>query len=360
MSEISLHPKSTSSFSGPFAGAAAVVIPMFKSNRLLAESRHSPVEDVKELQTLINRAFEKTGNSKRIEVNGKFGVETREAIQSFQRAYSIGLDAGDGDTLKLVKVDAHTREKGLYPDGIVGPRTAAVLSLIVGEGLEKHVPRFSEFKSSITGGVWDIGQVRSSAQWVASDAPIPASVRKGLAALTDDEIAVYTNIARKHNVEPQWLFAVGILESGLQPNVKNHAGSSAVGVLQFTQKTIDNLNHNRDLVSQVGHLTRSKILQMSLIEQAPIVDAYLSGVLQGRPVNNATDLYLSVLWPRAMGRDDNYVLFSKHENSKAFRQNNSFETNGDGAVTVGEVSRKVNRALASLNHPAKNRTDVDG
>ena len=76
------------------------------------------------------------------------------------------------------------------------------------------------------------------------------------------------------------------------------------------------------------------------------VEKYLSnkGVRRG---GNLSDLYMAVLFPAAVGKPDNFVLFGNGAMSgytgRAYDQNRGLDRNGDGSVTKAEAAAKVLR-----------------
>jgi hypothetical protein len=60
-------------------------------------------------------------------------------------------------------------------------------------------------------------------------------------------------------------------------------------------------------------------------------------------LKDLNDLYMAILWPRAIGRPSSYVLFA--EGSREYRQNKGLDVNTDGVVTKVEAANKVQQHL---------------
>lgn len=114
----------------------------------------------------------------------------------------------------------------------------------------------------------------------------------------------------------------------------------AVGLIQFTQVAIDDLNKNYGL-----NLTKEKILRMSAVEQLDIAEKYLklSKKYAGFSANeklSSTDLYAITFLP---GRAKNEVLCRKGEGNSYYESNSAFDYNGDGKITRSELAQRMER-----------------
>ena len=65
-------------------------------------------------------------------------------------------------------------------------------------------------------------------------------------------------------------------------------------------------------------------------------------------LNDIDDVYMVILWPRAVGQPDTYVLFSKDdpEHPQYYTQNAGLDLNHDGKVTKHEAAKPVRKRLA--------------
>ncbi len=50
---------------------------------------------------------------------------------------------------------------------------------------------------------------------------------------------------------------------------------------------------------------------------------------------------MAILWPRAVGKPDDYVLFDRAQQPTAFRQNSGLDLDRNGKVTKAECAAKL-------------------
>jgi hypothetical protein len=131
------------------------------------------------------------------------------------------------------------------------------------------------------------------------------------------------------------LMACMAWESGetFRADIKNAAGSGATGLIQFMPSTARGLG-----------TTTAKLSAMSAEDQLRYVYEYFRPYV-GK-LNNLGDLYMAILWPKAVGKPDHFVLFDRSKTPTAFRQNAGLDVNHDGLVTRAECLVKVNGKLA--------------
>ena len=110
-------------------------------------------------------------------------------------------------------------------------------------------------------------------------------------------------------------------------DIKNAAGSGATGLIQFMPSTA------RSLGTTVEALAR-----MAPEDQLNYVWKYF------RPyagkLATLDDVYMAILWPKAVGKSANYVLF-QGPGTIAYRQNAGLDTNRDSKITKAEAAAKV-------------------
>lgn len=123
------------------------------------------------------------------------------------------------------------------------------------------------------------------------------------------------------------LMACMAWESGrsFRADVKNMAGSGATGLIQFMPSTAKSLGTT---VEALGAMTAE--------DQLNVVWKYFKPY-KGR-LHNLADVYMTILWPAAVGKPDDYALFT---GGIAYRQNAGLDTDKDGRVTKIEAARKV-------------------
>ena len=133
-------------------------------------------------------------------------------------------------------------------------------------------------------------------------------------------------LAQKYNVSVQDLYAVMSFETGgtFDPTQENMAGSGATGLIQFMPSTAKGLGTSTEELSK-----------MTRTEQLKYVDKYFSN--KGIEGGNLDDLYMAILFPVAVGKPDNFVLFGEGAiegyRGTAYEQNSGLDLNRDGSIT---------------------------
>ncbi len=135
-------------------------------------------------------------------------------------------------------------------------------------------------------------------------------------------------MARNLNVPPEWIMAVIHSESRFNPKVKNKKGSGARGLIQWMPYVYKRLG--------VSRLPSTAVEQLDLVEQY-----FCERQAEVGAFKNLTDLRLAVLYPSAVRKSKNYILYEKP--SIAYKQNSGLDANKDGKVTVKDVSWKMRR-----------------
>ncbi len=138
-------------------------------------------------------------------------------------------------------------------------------------------------------------------------------------------------VAQKLGVPPEWLMAVMYSESKFDAAVKNHKGSGATGLIQFMPITAGELG-----------ISLSQLAAMDHVKQMDYVYEYLNNVKRRYgSFDSLTDLYLAILYPRALKQDYCYTLYAKP--SKSYRQNSGLDENKDGRVSVSDIDKRMQR-----------------
>lgn len=149
------------------------------------------------------------------------------------------------------------------------------------------------------------------------------------------------SVAERLNIPPEWLMAVMYTESRFNPSVRNHKGSGAVGLIQFMVPALTDLN-SKLKTSYSG----ADIERMDAGSQMELVYEYLNTVSSRHGhFRSLTDLYLGILYPRAMNKNSDYVLFANP--SRKYKMNRGLDENRDGKVTVGDIDRRMQRVFPS-------------
>ncbi|MBS5801938.1 MAG: transglycosylase SLT domain-containing protein [Brachyspira sp.] len=152
--------------------------------------------------------------------------------------------------------------------------------------------------------------------------------------LSPEFISKTKEVANKLNCDWQDLMALMQAESGINPQAWN--GNSAVGLIQFTDYSVADLNRVYGL-----DLTKEKIAQMSGIEQLDLVEKYLtlakSYSFSSSEKLSAGDLYAITFLPGRARRD---VLATRGE---AYYVCNPIDEDNDGVISKRDLETRLNR-----------------
>lgn len=139
--------------------------------------------------------------------------------------------------------------------------------------------------------------------------------------VTSEFLNKVAGICDELDASPDDLMAVMAFESGLS-HTRINASSGATGLIQFMPYTATSL----------GTSTLA-LRNMSAIEQLDYVKKYF--MPYRNRVKTIGDMYMAVLWPAAIGKQDNYALFVR--GTAAYSGNSVLDINRDGRVTKSEA-----------------------
>ncbi|MCA0240200.1 MAG: transglycosylase SLT domain-containing protein [Proteobacteria bacterium] len=148
--------------------------------------------------------------------------------------------------------------------------------------------------------------------------------------------AAVRSMARRLQVQPDWLMACIAFETGatFRPDIRNAAGSGAVGLIQFMPAT----------AAALGTST-ARLEALTAEQQLVYVEQYLRP--WAKRLHDLADVYMAILWPAAIGRADDAVLFRREDprRPKLYIQNAGLDYNRDGVITKAECAARVHRML---------------
>jgi hypothetical protein len=135
--------------------------------------------------------------------------------------------------------------------------------------------------------------------------------------------------------DPDWLMAVMAFETGetFRANIRNYAGSGAVGLIQFMPQTAQALGTSID-----------DLVMMDATTQLQYV--YKFFLPRKRKLRTLEDVYMAVLWPPGIGQASTDIIFHKYDlkTPKRYVQNAGLDYNKDGYITKGEACARVWKA----------------
>lgn len=143
-------------------------------------------------------------------------------------------------------------------------------------------------------------------------------------------------VAANLETNPDFLMACMAFESArsFSPSIANAAGSGAVGLIQFMPST-----------AQALGTTPTQLAAMSAVKQLDYVERYF--LPRKGKLESLADVYMAILWPSAIGKPDDFVLFDKSDpqHPKRYIQNAGLDFNEDGLITKAEATARVERQL---------------
>lgn len=138
-----------------------------------------------------------------------------------------------------------------------------------------------------------------------------------------------------------WLMSCMAWESArtFSANVKNAAGSGAVGLIQFMPATAQGLGTSTDALAA-----------MTAEAQLDYVYKYF------RPYTAKlmllSDCYMVILWPKAVGQPDSTVLWDQATRPTTYGQNKGLDGDHNGSITKGEAAARVHELYVQGLTPA--------
>lgn len=138
-------------------------------------------------------------------------------------------------------------------------------------------------------------------------------------------------LAAQLRTQPIFLMAAMSFETGgtFSPSIQNRL-SRATGLIQFLPSTAISLGTSIQALAQ-----------MTAERQLDFVEKYF--VRFTGQLNILEDVYMAILYPRAVGMGRSYVLFRSP--SVEYQQNRGLDSNLDGAVTVAEAADLVRKRI---------------
>jgi peptidoglycan hydrolase-like protein with peptidoglycan-binding domain len=127
------------------------------------------------------------------------------------------------------------------------------------------------------------------------------------------------------------------------PTIQNGAGAPFYGIIQFGADAA------KDAKTSIPAL-----LKMTAEQQLDYVYNFFKPYT-GK-LKTLSDIYMRILLPTAVGKPEDYVLFSEaNTKSKAYLQNKGLDANKDGNITKAEAAAKVAQKYVEGLHPSNLR-----
>jgi len=222
------------------------------------------------------------------------------------------------------EIQARLRDFGIDVDvdGYIGPKTYAAIS--------KSLDQLQELRSVATASLM-------SEQGAISNHPDMAPVVRPLvwgAKVSPEFRRIARDIAMELGCDPNWLMACMAFETArtFSPSVKN-PHSSATGLIQFMGATAIGLGTTVD-----------KLALMTAEQQLDIYVRNYFKPFAGR-IKNLEDMYMAIIWPVAVGKPNDYEMWTLATMPRQYNANSALDKNGDHVVTKYEASTFPRAAL---------------
>lgn len=142
-------------------------------------------------------------------------------------------------------------------------------------------------------------------------------------------------IAYKLRWDANWLMDIMAFESAktFSPSIRNAAGSGAVGLIQIIKNVAIGLGTTLD-----------QLAAMTALKQLDYVEKYL--LPYSLRVHSLEDAYMAVLYPKAIGKPNDFVLFADDPvGHRAYFENRGLDYNADHKITKTEATQRVGELL---------------
>jgi hypothetical protein len=150
-------------------------------------------------------------------------------------------------------------------------------------------------------------------------------------SVSSEFLSKVRSVAQNLGLAPEYLMAVMGFETGgtYSPSIRN-SQSGATGLIQFMPSTAVGLGTSTNALAR-----------MTAIQQMDYVEKYFSPYKNR--LSTLEDTYMAVLWPAAIGRGSNHVLF--RSGTIEYTQNSGLDLNRNGVVTAAEATSKTRAYL---------------
>jgi hypothetical protein len=298
---------------------------------------YSTVNGVKDIQVLLKEAAVYTGK-----IDGVWGTGTRDAV--LKLFHGCRLPTAGGQTT-LVSISAGSDFAGAK-DGIMGIQsnlklfqlyTGAVDGLMGPGTFKGFYAAFVAYRKANKLPVYDLGWSKR----------VPGIFTQRVKQWCDAK-GYWANAAHG-------LMGCMSFESGntFSPSKQNNGGAKYFGLIQFGDAACQDLAK----FLKDPSITLEAVKAMSQMDQLELVFKYFAmWESRGKVYKRMEDFYLTIFYPAAVGKGPDEVLFTKNSDvpiiAKSYLQNNGFDLDKDGAITVGEICTRVSQAYYDGLDPA--------
>jgi len=238
-------------------------------------------------------------------------------MRSYSQNYKVSKNYQKSNGTQLIR---SPEDAGGFPQTIKS--TGIMLCIIIISNLFTH-------------GIWNPFQFFKQGEHLAASAARPQLYLMDKASLyvtdTDAFEDKVREVADAIDMQPEWLMAVMYSESSFDAARSNGKGSGAAGLIQWMPATA------KDFGTSVY-----KLKKMDHIQQMDYVQKYFERVKKKYgSFNTLTEVYLAILYPRAIPQDYCYTLYA--DPTEAYKKNEILDEDSDGRVTVSDIDKRMKR-----------------
>lgn len=247
--------------------------------------------------------------------------EDAEALARLGYPSDGGASGAAGGAFRRAVI-AFQRDRGLVPDGLIGPVTRAALRAALeaaGPPVNAAFPYLGEVARARAPRV---RTAHLSDRFFASTLALAAELRALGAGVTAED-----------------LLSVWLAESGIRADLQNGAGAPFYGLNQL------GLPMHARLVGWLA--PAAEYLRLDAADQVPYVARYYKGIGGVRALRDAGSLYLANFLPAFLGHsgEPDFVLADKSNDVHGwYKWNASLDVDGDGKIQVKDLAAAVERA----------------
>lgn len=185
----------------------------------------------------------------------------------------------------------------------------------------------------------------------------------GLNRTTPEFRSALVQLASDNDLDPDKVGAVIAIESGFRANDQNRRGERALGLIQFWEDYFPAIARAAGM-----NVSWDELRTLSATEQLPLVMAYFR-LHKLKASNSATDYLVATFLPSQIGKPAGTVLGlrgssdllpgTKLKLGTIYASNPTYDTNGDGAITVGDLQDRIEGVLSAAGQRLRIPVDAD-
>ena len=240
-----------------------------------------------------------------------------------------------GQTIKAIKEFQTRVVKMPQPDGRIDPRGHTIEFLYTSPTLAS-VQSTVKYLNALVATVES--RLKRAAAGIASVLPINMYSQHDKIAwgakVSPEFKAKVIKICKNLDISPDHLMTCMAFETGetFRPDIKNGAGSSGIGLIQFMAQT----------AKDVLKTSTKELAAMSAVKQLDYVENYFKNIQRVHTqLNSLEAVYFAILDSNGIGKADDVIMFK--DGTKEYKGNKGLDKNKDKKITVGEVAVTIRK-----------------